>query len=125
MKSWTGDYVCDVEYTVGFYPDQSASALSFVALLNGYDAPPLGRFAYCELGCGMGLTANILAAANPDLQLVLCGRYERVPERENVSFLGPLGREGDHHAHDLCAIHTDRLSVPKGWVVIRHETLRV
>ena len=31
----------------------------------------------------------------------------------------------DPHAHDLCAIHTDRMSVPKGWVVVRHETLRV
>ena len=30
---------------------------------------------------------------------------------------------GDPHAHDLCAIHTDRLSMPRGWVVVRHETI--
>lgn len=44
---------------------------------------------------------------------------------DQMAALGPLGGEGDPHAHDLCAIHTDRLSVPKGWVVVRHETLRV
>ena len=38
--------------------------------------------------------------------------------------LGPLGRASDPHAHDLCAQHADRLSVPRGWVVVRHETLR-
>jgi len=43
---------------------------------------------------------------------------------DQMAALGPLGAGGDPHAHDLCAIHTDRLSVPKGWVVVRHETLR-
>jgi Protein of unknown function (DUF3499) len=44
---------------------------------------------------------------------------------DQMAALGPLGGGGDPHAHDLCAIHTDRLSVPQGWVVVRHETLRV
>ena len=44
---------------------------------------------------------------------------------DQMAALGPLGGATDPHAHDLCAIHTDRLSVPKGWVVVRHETLRV
>jgi hypothetical protein len=44
---------------------------------------------------------------------------------DQMAAVGPLGQPGDPHAHDLCAIHTDRLSVPKGWVVVRHETLRV
>ena len=43
---------------------------------------------------------------------------------DRMAAVGPLGRAGDPHAHDLCAIHTDRLSVPKGWIVVRHETLR-
>jgi hypothetical protein len=43
---------------------------------------------------------------------------------DQMAALGPLGAVGDPHAHDLCAIHTDRLSVPKGWVVVRHETMR-
>ena len=44
---------------------------------------------------------------------------------DQMAALGPLGGAVDPHAHDLCAIHTDRLSVPRGWVVVRHETLRV
>lgn len=44
---------------------------------------------------------------------------------DQMAALGPLGASGDPHAHDLCRAHTDRLSVPKGWMVVRHETLRV
>jgi hypothetical protein len=43
---------------------------------------------------------------------------------DQMAAIGPLGAAGDPHAHDLCAVHTDRLSVPKGWVVVRHETLQ-
>ncbi|WP_156762230.1 DUF3499 family protein [Microbacterium karelineae] len=41
-----------------------------------------------------------------------------------MAALGPLGAGDDPHAHDLCAQHTDRLSVPQGWVVLRHEAFR-
>lgn len=44
---------------------------------------------------------------------------------DQMAALGPLGAANNPHAHDLCAIHTDRLSVPQGWVVVRHERLRV
>lgn len=40
-----------------------------------------------------------------------------------MAAIGPLGAGNDPHAHDLCAIHTDRMSVPAGWTVLRHETL--
>ncbi len=43
---------------------------------------------------------------------------------DQMAALGPLGAGDDPHAHDLCAIHTDRLSVPRGWMVVRHETVR-
>ncbi|MDY0830379.1 DUF3499 family protein [Microbacterium sp. BG28] len=43
---------------------------------------------------------------------------------DQMAAVGPLGRAGDPHAHDLCQVHTERLSVPKGWLVVRHETLR-
>ncbi|HET8927142.1 MAG TPA: DUF3499 family protein [Microbacterium sp.] len=43
---------------------------------------------------------------------------------DQMAVVGPLGGLDDPHAHDLCAIHTERLSVPRGWVVVRHETLR-
>lgn len=43
---------------------------------------------------------------------------------DQMAALGPLGPGGDPHAHDLCAQHADRLSVPAGWLVIRHEAMR-
>ncbi|GAA2893986.1 DUF3499 family protein [Microbacterium esteraromaticum] len=43
---------------------------------------------------------------------------------DQMAALGPLGPGGDPHAHDLCAAHAERLSVPAGWLVIRHEALR-
>ncbi len=43
---------------------------------------------------------------------------------DQMAALGPLGGSGHPHAHDLCAQHADRLSVPAGWIVVRHEALR-
>ncbi len=42
----------------------------------------------------------------------------------DTPYLGPLGPGGDPHAHDLCALHAERLSVPAGWLVVRHEAMR-
>ncbi len=42
---------------------------------------------------------------------------------DQMAAVGPLGRR-EPHAHDLCAIHTERLTVPRGWMIVRHETLR-
>ena len=43
---------------------------------------------------------------------------------DQMAALGPLGIADHPHAHDLCAQHADRLSVPAGWLVVRHEALR-
>lgn len=64
--SWTSGYVSDIEYTAGFYPEQSPALLNFVALLNGFEPVPLDKpYTYFELGFGRGETVNLLAAANP------------------------------------------------------------
>lgn len=70
MANWSAGYVVDVEYTHGFYQELTPSLLGFLSLLQGVQAPDLGSssLAYCELGCGQGFSANILAAANPHIQ---------------------------------------------------------
>ncbi len=41
--------------------------LDFVALLSGFEPPARKEgFAWCELGCGQGVTAAILAATHPE-----------------------------------------------------------
>ena len=63
---WTSGYASDIEYTAGFYREQSPAFLNFACVLNGYEPIPIDQpFTYFELGFGRGLTANLLAAANP------------------------------------------------------------
>jgi SAM-dependent methyltransferase len=70
MAEWTSGYVVDVDYTHGFYRELSPTHLSYLCLLQGVHPPGQGTdpLTYCELGCGQGLTTNLLAAANPHIQ---------------------------------------------------------
>lgn len=43
---------------------------------------------------------------------------------DQMAALGPLGLARHPNAHDLCSPHAERLSVPAGWLVVRHEALR-
>lgn len=33
--------------------------------------------------------------------------------------LGPLATYAEPHCYDLCAVHADRLTAPRGWEVVR------
>ena len=72
MSNWASGYVSDIEYTAGFYLEQSPIYIDLTCLLNGFAPPGAagGPFRYCELGCGQGLTTNILAAANPAAEFI-------------------------------------------------------
>ncbi|HWW05959.1 class I SAM-dependent methyltransferase [Collimonas sp.] len=66
---WNDGYVSDIAYPAAFFPEQSPAHLSFACVLNGVEPVALERrFTYLELGSGQGLTANILAASNPQGQ---------------------------------------------------------
>jgi SAM-dependent methyltransferase len=67
VRASSPDYVTDVPYVTTFTPYLAPAWLDFVALLGG-QAPPgrQGGFAWCELGCGQGVTAAILAATHPE-----------------------------------------------------------
>lgn len=59
-------YVMDMPYTWGFFKYQSPILLSYAARLKGHNAPdPAKPFVHCDLGCGNGVTTNLLAAAYP------------------------------------------------------------
>ncbi len=67
MADWGSGYVTDTAYVHDFCRVQTPAILSLAALAKGIAAPG-GRgepFAYCDLGCGQGFTANLIAAANP------------------------------------------------------------
>jgi SAM-dependent methyltransferase len=61
-----GGYVTDIPYLRDFKPMLAPAWLDHVALVCGVE-PPARRegFAWCDLGCGQGVTAAILAATHP------------------------------------------------------------
>ena len=69
MSTWGDGYVDDGTYISGFYREQTPNLLALLALTKGQRAPdPNARLTYCELGSGLGLTLNLLAAANPQIE---------------------------------------------------------
>ena len=68
MSGWTGGYVADIEYIPGYYRQQSPPHIALACLLGGAmgDLPGGAEGAhYLELGCGQGIGALLIAAANP------------------------------------------------------------
>jgi SAM-dependent methyltransferase len=66
-------YITDVEYTGHFARSLAPAWLGYIAAINGYAAPAIDRpFAYCELGCGKGVTSLVLAAMHPEGDFHAC-----------------------------------------------------
>lgn len=68
--NWTEGYVSDIPYTTNFFGELAPSNIQVALLERGVHAGvALGKpFTWCELGCGRGLTTNLLAGANPQGQ---------------------------------------------------------
>ena len=62
MENWSNGYVTDVNYTIGFYQELAPHLLNFAAQVHGYQNKSCSSL--CELGCGQGFSAHLLAAAN-------------------------------------------------------------
>jgi hypothetical protein len=99
MTAWNAGYVSDIEYTEGFYPQQSPGRMALACLLGNVavDMPgPNDPAHYVELGCGRGLGALVIAAANPAWRVtaidynpthIAMGRaLARTAVIENISF---------------------------------------
>lgn len=41
---------------------------------------------------------------------------------DQTAVLGPLATFAEPHAYDLCDVHSERLSAPRGWEVLRLAT---
>ncbi|TWE30172.1 uncharacterized protein DUF3499 [Prauserella muralis] len=40
---------------------------------------------------------------------------------DSTAVVGPLATASEPHSYDLCEAHALRLTVPRGWEVVRHE----
>ncbi len=67
--SWQDGYVTDIGYTYGYYRELTPALLQTAALGRGMRGPEPGApLNYCELGCGQGFSASLIAAANPHVE---------------------------------------------------------
>lgn len=67
--TWNDGYVSEIAYTYGVYRELAPGLLAFAALNRNVLAPDVAApLTYCELGCGQGVSTNLLAAANPHIQ---------------------------------------------------------
>lgn len=94
--------------------------LSLAALAAGFIPPdPAGPLTYCELGCGQGFSANLLAAANPQIRFYAndfnpvhiegARALAEAAGSMNIRFLdcdfANLGSSGDLPKFDIIALH--------------------
>jgi SAM-dependent methyltransferase len=72
MAQWDAGYVTDTAYVHDFCQFQTPAILSVAALAKGVAAPGSHgeSITYCDLGCGQGFTANLIAAANPQAEIL-------------------------------------------------------
>jgi hypothetical protein len=40
---------------------------------------------------------------------------------DSTAVLGPLATYAEPHCYDLCQVHSERMTVPRGWEVVRLE----
>lgn len=97
MAVFNEGYVVDVQYMRTFFKELAPAWLDYVCLINGAEPPPgsmLGRgegagFTYCDLGCGPGVTTNLLAAANP------AGEFHGIDfNPQHIAFAQKIANEG-------------------------------
>ncbi|KIC12219.1 methyltransferase type 11 [Leisingera sp. ANG-M1] len=69
MTDWTSGYMAGIDYTFDFHRQLTPALLGFGAMSQGHRHRLEGEgVTYCELGCGQGFSANLLAAANPHIE---------------------------------------------------------
>ena len=69
---WTDGYAADTEYTSHYFSELAPPHLDLIALMAGVLPPERegGRFRYCELGCGNGMSTSLLAACHPNAKFL-------------------------------------------------------
>jgi SAM-dependent methyltransferase len=112
-------YVTDIPYARRFVRELSPAWLDFTALICGFRPPPReDGFAWCELGCGHGVTPAFLAAADPRSRF--CG-IDLMPQ--HVEFAEKLCRDAEianaaFHAVDFAA--ADEVGLPPFDMIVAH-----
>lgn len=65
MTDWSHGYLADSPYTFSYQTVQTPGHIAWVAAMAGIGWQPPADLTLLDIGCGRGLTVNVLAAANP------------------------------------------------------------
>ena len=112
-------YVADVPYVRAFIHQLAPAWLDHVAIVSSLVPPAReGGFAWCDLGCGQGVTATMLAAMHPSGQFhaidAMLGHIEH-----GQRFATEVGANNiDFHAADFAAAAV--LPLPKFDYIVAH-----
>ena len=137
-------YRTEIEYTHGFYPFLNPDQLLLSCVLQGMRPPAdvvatgsAGRkLAYCDLGSGLGLSVNVMAARDPHgqyfgvdynpAQIENARSFAESAGIDNIEFIedsfGNLGKRGvgrslrtngsSHHVHAFWRLRAEALDLP-------------
>lgn len=70
MTSWSHGYLAETPYTFSYQAVQAPGHLAWVCAMAGVAWNPPADLAVLDIGCGRGLTGNVLAASNPSWNVV-------------------------------------------------------
>ena len=115
----TWRYVTDVGYSATFTRFLAPDWLDLTALISGFAPPARGDgFSFCELACGQGLTAAVLAATHPegafhavDLMSEHIAYGRRLVERAGIANLT---------LHEMDFARAARLHLPRFQYIVAH-----
>jgi SAM-dependent methyltransferase len=95
MTSWSHGYVADSPYSLAYHPAQTPGHVAWVCAMAGVAWQPAQRMAILDIGCGRGLTVNVLAAAQPGWTVVgLDYNPAHIGEAQALADAAGLGNAG-------------------------------
>jgi SAM-dependent methyltransferase len=127
ISDWTHGYRTDLEYTYGVYTFLNPDHLLLNCVMRGVKpsasilsggAEDTRGLVYCDLGCGQGLTTNLMAARDPG------GRYFGVDYNatmiSNAKALAADAQLGNVTFFEESFANLERLEIPDCDVVVLH-----
>jgi SAM-dependent methyltransferase len=112
-------YVSDIPYLRDFKPMLAPAWLDHAALVGGVEAPVRRRgFSWCDLGCGQGITAIILAATHPNG--IFHGIDAMPVHIDHARRLAAAGRVANAHFHATDFAAALDLALPNFDYIVAH-----
>lgn len=120
-ENWSSGYVTELDYTYGFYKELAPVHMRFAALAKGFHShtDATDGLTYCELGCGQGFTANILAAANPEIDIYATD-FNPVHAYNAQRLADEAGLSNVHFFDDSFADFEQRTDLPQFNIISLH-----